>query len=164
MAKKCKSLSELKLEILKHVQVGMENNVAEVVKDEESNQVREVVYDSYDPAPPEFGGYERRMDNNGLSDKENMDADIINNDDGCFLMVTNKTTGNPEYGSEEVFIAPIVEHGNEGGYGYYDYGSKNAPFKKPRRFQRKTIETLQQNKEHVRALENYLKQVGFKTK
>jgi hypothetical protein len=156
LAKQCKSLSELKLEILKHVQQGLKENVAEVVKNEEVNQIREVVYNAYEPKQ-----YERRETEGGLADKDNMESNIIGNEDGCFLMVTNKTTGNPEYGSEEVFTAPIVESGNDGGYGYYDYGSKNAAFMKPRPFQRMTLKELKTNKKHVDALEIYLKQVGF---
>lgn len=163
MAKICKNISELKTEILKYVQEGLETKVFETVQDEEVEKIQEVVYKVYKPRE-----YTRRYSDDGLSDKDNIKKNILNDDDEVTLFVTNQTKGNPDYLhgiNADKYIAMIVETGDGGGYGNYDFGShKDAAYLKPRRFQQATIDSLANNKRHVVALKEYLERQGFKVK
>lgn len=154
-----RSLSELESLIKNHIINGMKEDVSEVIKDEEVDSIISEVYSKYDPVE-----YNRRFDNSGLSDKDNMETKLYHKNNEVIIEVVNMTTGNPNQGDEEDFIAPIVEYGH-GKYGVYHYSQTgNEPYARPRRFMKTTISLLNQNKKHVQALKDYLNRQGVKTK
>ena len=89
--------------------------IAEEMKNIEQEVINEVVYNAYSPAY-----YERRYEDGGLSDKENMEHDIEETANGFIISVKNITKGNDEYseaeGYTDGYIADIIEEGK--GYGY----------------------------------------------
>ena len=89
--------------------------IAEEMKNIEQEVINEVVYNAYSPTY-----YERRYEDGGLSDKENMEHDIEETANGFIVSVKNITKGNDEYseaeGYTDGYIADIIEEGK--GYGY----------------------------------------------
>ena len=89
--------------------------IAEEMKNIEQEVINEVVYNAYSPTY-----YERRYEDGGLSDKENMEHDIEETANGFIISVKNITKGNDEYseadGHTDGYIADIIEEGK--GYGY----------------------------------------------
>lgn len=114
------SLVELEAYLLLKVQKAMEVTVAPEVKKLESENVREVVYNSY-PSPSE---YVRREEHGGLSDVNNMHHEIFAGGNMVVLSVDNETMSNPAYMpnyKDQFQIAGLVEYGNNNGHGEYDY-------------------------------------------
>ena len=93
--------------------------IAEEMKDIEQEIINEVVYDAYSPTY-----YERRYEDGGLGDKENMEHDIEETANGFIISVKNITKGNDEYseaeGYTDGYIADIIEEGKGYGYGLDD--------------------------------------------
>ena len=93
--------------------------IAEEMKNIEQEVINEVVYNAYSPAY-----YERRYEDGGLSDKENMEHDIEETANGFIISVKNITKGNDEYseaeGYTDEYIADIIEEGKGYGYGLDD--------------------------------------------
>ena len=89
--------------------------IAEEMKNIEQEVINEVVYNAYSPTY-----YERRYEDGGLGDKENMEHDIEETANGFIISVKNITKGNDEYsgaeGYTDDYIADIIEEGQ--GYGY----------------------------------------------
>ena len=93
--------------------------IAEEMKNIEQEVINEVVYNAYSPTY-----YERRYEDGGLSDKENMEHDIEETANGFIVSVKNITKGNDEYseaeGYTDGYIADIIEEGKGYGYGLDD--------------------------------------------
>ena len=93
--------------------------IAEEMKIIEQEVINEVVYNAYSPTY-----YERRYEDGGLSDKENMEHDIEETANGFIISVKNITKGNDEYseaeGYTDGYIADIIEEGKGYGYGLDD--------------------------------------------
>ena len=93
--------------------------IAEEMKNIEQEVINEVVYNAYSPTY-----YERRYEDGGLSDKENMEHDIEETANGFIISVKNITKGNDEYseaeGYTDGYIADIIEEGKGYGYGLDD--------------------------------------------
>ena len=93
--------------------------IAEEMKNIEQEVINEVVYNAYSPTH-----YERRYEDGGLGDKENMEHDIEETANGFIISVKNITKGNDEYseaeGYTDGYIADIIEEGKGYGYGLDD--------------------------------------------
>ena len=106
---------DLLIERLKEELRDITPAIAEEMKNIEQEVINEVVYDAYSPTY-----YERRYEDGGLGDKENMEHDIEETANGFIVSVKNITKGNDEYseaeGYTDGYIADIIEEGK--GYGY----------------------------------------------
>ena len=106
---------DLLMERLKEELRDIAPAIAEEMKNIEQEVINEVVYNAYSPTY-----YERRCEDGGLSDKENMEHDIEETANGFIISVKNITKGNDEYSEAEGYttgyIADIIEEGK--GYGY----------------------------------------------
>ena len=110
---------DLLMERLKEELRDITPAIAEEMKNIEQEIINEVVYDAYSPTY-----YERRYEDGGLSDKENMEHDIEETANGFIISVKNITKGNDEYseaeGYTDGYIADIIEEGKGYGYGLDD--------------------------------------------
>lgn len=123
--------------IEKQIQDTMVNEVADTVKDNMTEAVHTSVYDAYSPQY-----YNRRMNNGGLSDTQNMEVTEIQNG----ISVHNATpldNGRNDYSLDEIIV----------------YGLGNQPFE--RDFYAETADKLQENQEHTEALKQGLKKRGI---
>lgn len=132
-----KNLNSLCRHIEKQIQDTMVNEVADTVKDNMTEAVHTSVYDAYSP---EY--YNRRMNNGGLSDTQNMEVTKIQNG----ISVHNATpldNGRNDYSLDDIIV----------------YGLGNQPFE--RDFYTETAERLLENQEHTEALKQGLKKRGI---
>lgn len=132
-----KNLNSLCRHIEKQIQDTMVNEVADTVKDNMAEAVHTSVYDAYSPQY-----YNRRMNNGGLSDTQNMEVSEIQNG----ISVHNAApldNGRNDYNLDEIIV----------------YGLGNQPFE--RDFYAETAERLQENQEHTEALKQGLKKRGI---
>ena len=110
---------DLLMERLKEELRDITPAIAEEMKNIEQEVINEVVYDAYSPTY-----YERRYEDGGLGDKENMEHDIEETANGFIISVKNTTKGNDEYseaeGYTDGYIADIIEEGKGYGYGLDD--------------------------------------------
>jgi len=148
-------LSMLESHILNSISKAMQNEVADVVKKEESKQIKKY----YNMFTPKF--YERRMDDGGLSDINNMRTITpkINNH-SVSMTIKNETAGNPDYNESQTptkNLAGIFYSGQ--GYNYHGVMSKY--YERPRPANEDAIEELQRNKRHISALIEGLEKKGI---
>ncbi len=143
------NFKDLEEAICKKVSNSLNSDVAKAIKVEESKEIKNTVYDVYTPS-----FYERRKNNGGLSDVNNMHHEVF---DGI-LKITNETPVNPIRKAEGSFydrafdyeLDKLVEYGNTG-----LYPMPERPFTK------NTIIKLNQNKKHVKVLKKSLKNQGL---
>lgn len=124
--------------IEKQIQDTMVNEVADTVKDNMTEAVHTSVYDAYSPQY-----YNRRMNNGGLSDTQNMEATEIQNG----ISVHNAApldNGRNDYSLDDIIV-------NRGVLGY----------PQSRDFYAETADKLQENQEHTEALKQGLKKRGI---
>ena len=149
------SILELEKWLLPKLQSVMQNEVAEVIKKEESNQIKQKLYAEFEPL-----AYERRKDNDGLSDVRNMIATTKTNIHGVTTVIENMTKGNPKYGYKpnDEYIAGIIANG-----GHYQYHSDvTSPYyERPRLVNTYTVEALQGNRRHISAIIEGLQKYGI---
>jgi hypothetical protein len=144
-------LEELMAKLQEQVQDAVKNNVVETIKDVETEHIREDVYNTYTPTM-----YQRRYEDNGLIDGENMKEVIKKEDNTISLDITNDTLGNPD--PTVGYIDSIIESGE----GYTWKNSEiyqEQPY--PRPFTENTYKDLEENKQHVIALKEGLKQYNI---
>lgn len=169
MAKVCKNMKELEKELLNRINIALDEDVADVVKNVMTDHILQDVYD----ARPE-GAYVRRYnqsgndinspfddtDNTGLLDPNTIIA-TIDGDGG--LKVENVTLGSKYYykdGEKKTSqnagkpIAEVIETG-EG----YDIANI-----KPRPFMENTAEDIKEHNYHIQALKDGLKKLGLEVK
>lgn len=135
-----KNLNDLMNYIEKDMRKTLENEVAETVKDNMTSAVDKTVYAAYTPKY-----YNRRMENGGLTDRGNLDADVAGN----VLTVRDIApldNGKMNYALDEIIV----------------YGKGNQPFS--RDFYGDTVERLENNGGHVEAMKNGLRKRGYKVK
>lgn len=153
----CKNLKELEKELYKRINIALDTDVADTVKDVMTDHIIQDVYDKYDPT-----AYQRRYNDGGLLDSENIVATI--GDDGE-LLVQNVTMGSGTYyipnikktftsANADKFITPVIEYGK--GYDVVDI--------EPRPFIQNTHDDLEQNHYHTEALKRSLKKQGLEVK
>lgn len=159
--KVCKNTKELYAEIMKRVNVALDTDVADKVKDVMTDHIIEDVYNVYKPKE-----YNRRGNNGGLSDPNNIIATLGDNGE---LFVQNITLGSPivydsnnnlfyESINSNEFITPIIETG----FGYEFINWKYDG--KPRPFIQNTHDDLEQNHYHTEAMKQSLKKQGLEVK
>lgn len=144
-------------EIEKMIQVkinqAMNTTVASGVKEIESENANEFVYNSYDPTV-----YERRGNDGGLSDVRNMNHVVDTSGNSTTLEVTNDTMSNPDFLPWQDTPHKIAQE-VEFGFGY-NYGNGNEPYAQERPFQRETINELATGKAK-KLLQKGLKELGI---
>ena len=183
------TFDELKKQIEARVKKALVEDVAEVVKENESDTIERVVYGVYSDPPVV---YRRRRGSGGLSDPDNMHVRILDN----AIEVINNTPPNYSYNGHEedayhfersilgsgawyesgdgctirypVGLDELVEYGDGGPGGEYTHKHSSKPegpaFLEPRPFTQETINTLRTNKQHVNALRYGLMRSGAKVK
>lgn len=145
-----------------HLNSVMSNQVAEEIKNEQSQQVHKQVYNKYRPnADGEPYVYKRRGDEGGLSDTENMDEDTQFTVNGVELTVTNNTRGK----DGKTDVSGLVEKGHDNGFGEYDYTRNRSgdayKYLEARPYLEKTIEELNTNKKHIKSAKKALRSMGL---
>lgn len=165
MAKKnFKNFDEMNKFFNKNIASVMENEIAQTIKQKESEMVEQEVYQKYTPSNGEPWIYNRRRQNDGLADTRNMEhkVEIIN--DMVKLTVTNVTGGSDD---ANMRIANLVEHGDGNG-GNYDYKSNRSgdadKYLSPRPFQARTLEELSKTSELKNVMSKALKARGINFK
>lgn len=124
--------------IEEQIQDTMTNEVADTVKDNMAEAIQTSVYDAYSPQY-----YNRRMNNGGLSDTQNMEVTEIQN--GISVHdAAPLDNGRNDYDLDDIIV-------NRGVLGY-PHG---------RDFYTETAERLQENQEHTEALKQGLKKRGI---
>ena len=110
-----KGIDDIYNKLLKDIKNEIAPKIAEEMKNIEQEVIEEVVYNAYTPTY-----YERRYEDGGLSDKENMKETIVSKENNIEIKVKNVTKGNSEYSDAEGYttgyIDEIIETGQ--GYGY----------------------------------------------
>lgn len=183
------TFEELKKQIEARVKKALAEDVAEVVKENESDTIERVVYGVYSDPPVV---YRRRRGSGGLSDPDNMHVRVLDN----AIEVLNNTPPNYAYNGHEedayhfdrsilgsgawyesedgctirypVGLDELVEYGDGGPGGEYTHKHSSKPegpaFLEPRPFTQETINTLRTNKQHVNALRYGLMRSGARVK
>lgn len=141
-----KDLKSLFKYIEKMAEQTLVDEVADTVRFEEQRQIEDIVYKAYTP----FEYERRRYENEGLQDPEMMIAEIGKTAEGVVLSVINIAKGQDQ---EDLYIAPLVEYGDNEGYGEYQYkynrNQTSWKYRKSRPFTRATIEALKRSGKHV---------------
>lgn len=161
-----KNLKELEKFLNNKIKSAMQNEVAEKVRDVQQSKIDSEVYNAYQPSSPDGEPfvYDRRRDNDGLRDRDNMVAKVKDSANGVELSVENVTKGK----DKDFEIAGLIEYGDNSGYGNYDYKYNRdgtaEQYLKERPFIQETRKSLIQSKEHVDALKQGLKRNGINIK
>ena len=153
----CKNLKELEKELYKRINIALDTDVTDTVKDVMTDHIIRDVYDKYDPTV-----YQRRYNNGGLLDSENIVSTIGNDGE---LLVQNVTMGSETFyipnikktfksANADKFITPVIEYGK--GYDVVDI--------EPRPFMQNTHDDLEQNHYHTEAMKRSLKKQGLEVK
>jgi hypothetical protein len=159
------NLKDLFKYVEKEVSDSMKKEVSEVVKKVQQKAIEDEVYDKYNivgGSQQEPYVYERRRDHGGLSDPNNMIevVQVIGNE--IVLQVTNITKGKDDSG---LYVAELVEYGDNKGYGEYEYKNNRDgtayQYRNPRPFTKETINRLKESGQHIDALRRSLKTKGF---
>ncbi|MFS0657354.1 hypothetical protein AB1L07_01850 [Niallia alba] len=148
--------------LLKHVEKNhvrdiMNNEMAEMVKDEEQKAIDKTVYDAYKPGTEdgEPWVYKRRRDNGGLRSRDNMKVDVKRVGDGIELSVENVTKGANGYE-----ISEGIEYGN--GYEYTSNRDGTADqYTSPRPFTEETSKQILSRDLHTKTMKQALKSRGL---
>lgn len=152
---KFKSLSALESYLKNAIDIALENQVADMVKDEVAASASEVVYDAYNPSQ-----YSRRL---SLEREENIGIYVSGN----VLTATMNHVFNEEYKTDNhgYGLAYLIEYGHgAGGYYDYPYSRKTPTFLEPRPFVETAIERMDSYKTHVHALKEGLESQGINVK
>lgn len=161
MAKNAKNMAELNAYIAAQIQSVMDEHVSDVVKEEQSRQVHNVVYDRYKPNNGKPWVYERRGDEKGLSDTRNMMHEANVTGDGVELRVTNETMSD----DGETDVAKLVAKGHNNGAGSYDYTSNRSgdadKYLEARDYMEAAMDELKRNSEVQETLKRGLRSRGI---
>ena len=162
------TFEELKKQIEARVKKALVEDVAEVVKENESDTIERVVYGVYTPVL-----YRRRRDNGGMIDHENMRVNVLDN----AIEVYNDTPVTHYFDKVDcsyhcpiknvVSLDLLLEYGDGGPGGEYTHKHTSVgepTFLGPRPFTKETINALKTNKQHVSALRDGLMRSGAKVK
>lgn len=151
------SLSQLQKHLQQHLtnKIAKEQRLKDVVADEMSQAVYDIVYAAY----PNPIVYERRMDEGGLSDVRNVELTSIEVENNQIkLTIENLTEGQDNMQGK--FITDTIEEGRKG-----NFNNPNGIWAEPRPFIKETVERLNRNpKELTKALKQSLKEIGFDVK
>lgn len=152
---KFNSLSALETYLKNAIDVALENQVADKVKDEVTSSASKIVYGAYEP---EF--YSRR---GSLEQKENIGTYVSGN----VLTATMNHVFNEGYDTTNhgYGLAALIEYGHGAG-GFYDYpfSRKRPTFLAPRPFVETSIDRMESSGTHIRALKDGLQSQGINVK
>lgn len=153
------SLKELEKELQKRIDIALLNDVYETVRDVMVDHIIEDVYEKY-----ESRYYERRYNDDGLLDPENIIAATLKGE----LAIQNVTLGtdtfykknNRYYTSQNAnkYITPVIETGIG-----YDVDSWEY-YGIPRPFMQNTHDDLEKNHYHTHSLKIGLQKQGLEVK
>lgn len=158
MVKKTTFTDLAKLE--KYIQTQFANNVwknqgiKDVIAEEMSQAVVDIVYTAYEPTQ-----YERRRDDDGLSDVRNVEITYIDTvPNGVSVIVENLTEG--EDSMQGKFITDLIEEG-----GIKEWNNPNGVWTEPRPFVEETINRLKANPTKLTdEVKQTLKNIGLDVK
>ena len=141
------SLESMYLYLQKSINLSLADDVFEEVKKVESQEIQDVVINSYDPTV-----YNRRTID-GIDDPNNISHnDVVNG----LLEVSNDTQPNSDYnGNTDIDLIETIVTGI--GYQY----PRNNPYNTPRDFVSATVDVLLSTGGHVLAMKNGLQKRGF---
>lgn len=134
------NLKELEKELKKRINNALDNEVASVAKENMVEAIQTTVYDAYEPIY-----YERRLENGGLLDINNIDVQPV--EDGIIL----RNFAPLDNARGDWDLDDIIVHG---------YGKQ--PF--PRDFYASTVDNLKYNKEHLKAMKQGLERQGLEVR
>lgn len=150
------SIDKLRAYLLSKISIVMDNDVAEVIKKEESKQI-EKYYDKFEPKY-----YQRRKSNGGLSDIRNMRSKTIISGNSVKTIIVNETIGNERYSESQSVVQNLAGVFASGlGYDYYSPDMKKT-YARPRPAHENTVEQLLNNRRHISALIEGLGKLGIK--
>lgn len=154
-----KTLEEAFKYLQNRIRDTLKDDVAKYVKEIESSTIQNVVYNEYEPYI-----YQRREDNGGLSDVNNMKSRVAKTPNGFVLTVKNTTSLSGMVNAKN--LAELVEYGDDNGYGEYSYKynrSKDAiRYLKSRPFTEETTQYLIQSNSAERILKIGLQKRNIK--
>ena len=141
MAKEFDNLNSLLAYAERDIKKVMQKEVAKAAKKNMKKAVKTAVYDKYTPLY-----YNRRKDNGGLSDINNMTSLPIENG---IMLIDNAplNNGRTDYRLDDIVV-------NRGVLGY----------PQGRDFYSETVEELSDNKEHMQVLKDGMKKRGYSCK
>ena len=151
------NIKELQKYLNSQINQVMQNEMANMVKDEEQRTIDKTVYDSYKPGTSdgEPWVYKRRRDDGGLRSRENMKVNINQSVEGVELTVENVTKGAQGYRIDEV-----IESGK--GYEYTSNRDGTAnQYTSPRPFTKNTEESIAAKDLHTKTMRKALKDKGL---
>lgn len=154
--KSFKSLASMELYLKERIadEIWKNQGIKDVIADEISQAVIDVVYTAHDPI-----FYERRMDNGGLSDVRNVDMsyiDII----GKSVSVTVENLTEGEDNMRGKFITDMIEEGQK-----EKWNNPNGEWSEPRPFMETARERLREDDSKLRnEIKITLNDVGLKLK
>lgn len=146
--KNFKDMASLQKAILLQMETSLRGEVSETIKAEQSKQVETEVYDKYAPNNGEPWVYQRRKQDGGLSDMNNMRGTPTVAGHVIDLTITNET---PSADGEGYNIAPIIEQGDQSKYKYRTVNEERKAhpqadaFLEPRPFIQATRDSLRQS-------------------
>jgi hypothetical protein len=152
-----RKFSDLQNYIEEKIKDSLGNEVIEIVKDVELDNIEKEVYNKYE----EPIMYKRRRENEGLLDRDNIKAYPRKN--YMQYEIINETR---KKGRRNEYLAPLIEYGhqkaralyNDIGYEFPRFG---LAYMRPRRFTEATIRELRQYGEHVDTMKDGLKARGL---
>lgn len=150
---KFNSLSALETYLKNAIDVALENQVADEVKDEVTTSASKIVYGVYDPDMYSRRGSFEQKENIGIYVSGNILTATMNH-----VFNESYKTKNHGYG-----LAALVEYGHNVG-GRYDYpfnNNKEPTFRYPRPFVATSIKRMESSKTHVHALKDGLQSQGI---
>ena len=135
----------------------MQNEMADMVKDEEQRIIDKTVYDAYKPGTSdgEPWVYKRRRDKGGLRSRDNMVTNVHQSVEGVELTVENVTKGANGYRIDEVI---------ESGKGYEFTTNRDgtaSQYTSPRPFTKNTEESIASKDLHTKTMRKALKEKGL---
>jgi hypothetical protein len=155
-----KNLAELEKLINQKIAQALNSEVKETVKDVMQSKVESEVYDAYQSGSQSEYKYERRGENDGLKDKDNMIGEVKGNTLEVENIAKGKDSGE--------YLAGLIEYGHQNGYGEYDYPyvprGSIGDFRDPRRFIESTRNELANGNELKESMRKGLQKMGIKTK
>lgn len=159
MTKYFDNIDDLFNHIIDDIQEVMEEDVLDTVSEVQSKNVEKEVYESYDPYL-----YERRGRAGGLADPSQNIPLFTFGLNSINMFVKNTVKGK----DQDIYLAPLVEHGHNNGYGSYQYpfnrNNTAEQFLKPRPFISRSIEELKNTNEHIKSFKEGMNRKGYKFK
>jgi hypothetical protein len=157
-----KNMSELEKLINQKIAQALNSEVKETVKTVMQSKVESEVYDAYESGSQSEYKYERRGEDGGLKDRDNMIGEVKGNT----LEVENIAKGKDK---ANLYLAGLVEYGHHGSvYGGYDYPNvpkdSKGDFRDPRPFVEETRKALANGNELKDSVRKGLNRQGIKTK